>query len=176
MRLAGQAPCLRAPLSSNVRPHVNVRRALPSETKALSELALAAKGLWGYSAAQLAMWANDLRISPESIISEPTFVIEEGGHVAGVVQLNTKEVPWSIEHLWVHPAAGRRGIASQLVRHVLRYAHERGQPELQVDSDPQAEQFYLQLGGRKVGEVAAPIEGQPYRVRPQLLVSTENAA
>lgn len=155
---------------------MNVRRALPSESKALSELALAAKGLWGYSAEQLAVWANDLRISPASIIFEPTFVIEEDDHIAGVVQLNTKDAPWSIEHLWVHPAAGRRGIGSELVRHVLRYARERGQRELHVDSDPQAEEFYLRLGGCKVGEVAAPIEGQPYRVRPQLLVSTENAA
>jgi ribosomal protein S18 acetylase RimI-like enzyme len=166
---------VRAP-NSTVGPHVNVRRALPSESRALSELALEAKGLWGYSAAQLAAWANELRISPETIVSEPTFVIEEEARIVGVVQLNTRNEPWSIEHLWVHPAVGRRGIGGLLVRHVLRYAHERGQRELQVDADPEAEQFYLQLGGRKVGEVAAPIEGRPYRVRPQLIVDTENTA
>jgi GNAT superfamily N-acetyltransferase len=155
---------------------VNVRRALPGESQALTELAFAAKALWGHLEAQLRAWANDLRISPESILSEPTFVIEEERGLVGVVQLGTKNRPWSIEHLWVHPAEVRRGLGSQLVRHVLRYARERGEPELQVDSDPQAEQFYLRLGARRVGEVAAPIEGHPSRVRPQLVLSTENAA
>jgi predicted N-acetyltransferase YhbS len=154
---------------------VKVRRAHPSESRALSELALQAKSLWGYSAAQLASWASDLRISPESITSEPTFVVEEEGGLVGVVQLSTIEFPWSIEHLWVHPSAGRRGVGCQLVRHALRYAREQGQAELRVDSDPQAERFYVRLGARKVGEVPAPVEGQPGRVRPQLLVSTENA-
>jgi GNAT superfamily N-acetyltransferase len=154
---------------------VNVRRALPTESQALTELAFAAKALWGHSEAQLSTWANDLRISPKSILSEPTFVIEEEHGPVGVVQLGTKIRPWSIEHLWVHPSAVRRGLGSQLVRHVLRYARERGQSELQVDSDPQAEQFYLRLGARRVGEVAAPIEGQPSRERPQLVFSTENA-
>jgi ribosomal protein S18 acetylase RimI-like enzyme len=155
---------------------MNVRRALPNESQALSELAVEAKGLWGYSTAQLAAWANDLRVSPESIISEPTFVVEEERSIAGVVQRNTKSTPWSIEHLWVLPSAAGRGIGSQLVRHVLHYANERGQRELLIDSDPQAEEFYLRLGGRKVGEVAAPIEGRPSRVRPQIVISAENAA
>jgi GNAT superfamily N-acetyltransferase len=155
---------------------MNVRRAVPSESQALSELAVAAKGFWGYPAAQLAAWASDLRISPESIISEPTFVAEVERRIAGVVQLSTKRVPWSIEHLWVLPSAARRGIGGQLVRHVIQYVHERGQRELLIDSDPEAEGFYIRLGARKVGEVAAPIEGQPGRVRPQFVVSTENAA
>ena len=152
-----------------------LRRALANESQALSELAVQAKSTWGYSAAQLASWASDLRISPESIVTEPTFVVEADGGLAGVLQLDTTTVPWAIEHLWVHPSAGRRGIGSQLVRHALRYARERGERELRIDSDPQAEQFYTRLGARKVGEVAAPIEGEPGRVRPQLVISTENA-
>jgi ribosomal protein S18 acetylase RimI-like enzyme len=155
---------------------LNVRPALPGESQELCELALASKGSWGYSEAQLAAWADDLHISPESIVAEPTFVLQDESRIAGVVQINTKVVPWSIEHLWVHPSSGRRGIGRQLVEQALRYSRERGQGELQVDSDPHAEQFYLKQGARKVGEVAAPIEGQPNRVRPRLLLSTRNVA
>jgi GNAT superfamily N-acetyltransferase len=155
---------------------VNIRRARPSESTALSELAIAAKSIWGYCADQLAEWADDLRISAESIVDEPTFVAEEGGRILGVVQLCTKKSPWAIEHLWVHPTATRRGAGSRLVRYVLSHAHHRGQRELNIDSDPQAEQFYLRLGARRLGEIAAPINGQPSRVRPQLVVSTENVA
>jgi len=155
---------------------VKVRRALPNESQVLSELALRAKSLWGYSEAQLASWSSDLCISPESITSEPTFVIEAEDCVAGVVQLGTNSSPWTVEHLWVHPSLGRRGIGGQLLRHALRFAHEHGQSQLTIDADPQAENFYARLGALKVGEVAAPIDGQPTRVRPQLVVSTENAA
>lgn len=154
---------------------MSIRRALPSESKTLSELA-AAKAVWGHSAAQFALWASDLYISPESIDGEPTFVAEqEDGHIAGVVQLCTQD-RWAIEHLWVHPSAMRRGVGAELVRHALSYARERGQHELEVDSDPQAERFYLRLGARRVGEVAAPVEEEPGRVRPQLVLSTAHSA
>lgn len=159
-----------------VRSHVRVRRAHPSESQALSDLALRAKALGGYSQAQLASWASELFISPESIAAEPTFVAEADRGLVGVVQLATHASPWEIEHLWVHPSAMRQGVGSRLVQQALRYAHRQGQRELRVDADPLAEQFYVRLGARRIGEVAAPIEGEPSRVRPQLVVSTAHAA
>jgi hypothetical protein len=38
---------------------------------------------------------------------------------------------------------------------------------LRVDADPHAERFYLACGAVSIGTVAAPIAGQPDRVRPQ---------
>lgn len=155
---------------------MNVRRARPSESEELSALAIAAKALWGYSAQQLALWVVELRISPESILNEPTFVAEEDGHLIGVAQLDTRASPLAVECLWVHPSAARQGVGTLLVRHLLAHAQAEGQSELHVDADPNAEAFYLHLGARRVGEIAAPIEGQPSRARPQLVLSTENAA
>ena len=65
---------------------MNIRRARPSESEELSALAGSAKALWGYSAQQLALWSGVLRISPESIVSEPTFVAEEYARLVGVAQ------------------------------------------------------------------------------------------
>ena len=155
---------------------MNIRRARPSESEELSALAASAKALWGYSVQQLALWSGALRISPESIVSEPTFVAEEHARLVGVAQLDTSSCPWAVECLWIHPSAVRRGVGSLLVRHLMGYARANGQSELRVDSDPNAEAFYLRLGARRVGEVAAPIEGQPNRARPLLALSTENAA
>jgi GNAT superfamily N-acetyltransferase len=155
---------------------VNVRRARPTESEELSALAVSAKALWGYSEQQLALWSSELRISPESIVREPTFVAEERSHPVGVAQLDTKAHPWVLECLWVHPSAVGRGVGSVLVRHLLNYARAHGQSVLRIDSDPNAEVFYRRLGARRVGEVAAPIEGHPSRTRPQLMLSVENAA
>jgi hypothetical protein len=41
---------------------------------------------------------------------------------------------------------------------------------LAIDADPNAEAFYLAKGARRIGEIAAPIEGHPDRVRPQMLL------
>lgn len=155
---------------------MNVRGARPAESEELSALAASAKALWGYSPQQIALWSSELRISRESIVSALTFVAEEHAHPVGVAQLDTKTVPWAVECLWVHPSAVRRGVGTLLVRHLLAHARASGQSALHVDSDPNAEAFYLHLGARRVGEVAAPIEGQPNRKRPQLMLSVENAA
>lgn len=154
---------------------MNIRRAHPTESEELSRLAIASKASWGYSAEQLAIWSPELRISPESIANEPTFVAEEQGRLLGVAQLDTKVMPWALECLWVHPSATGRGVGGQLVRHTLDYARTRGSSELRVDADPHAEGFYLRLGARRVGAVAAPIAGEPSRVRPQLSWSRDEA-
>ena len=155
---------------------MNIRPAHPDESDALSAIATAAKASWGYSPEQLWRWADDLRIPAESIANEPTFVAEDEGRVLGVVQLDTTRDPWMIEHLWIRPSHTRRGIGGRLVRYVVGYAADHGQRELAVDSDPQAESFYLRHGARGVGEIFAPIEGQSSRVRPQLRLSVEDAA
>jgi hypothetical protein len=41
-----------------------------------------------------------------------------------------------------------------------------------IDADPHAEAFYRACGALRIGGVAAPIDGQPQRVRPQLVLST----
>jgi GNAT superfamily N-acetyltransferase len=154
---------------------VKTRSARPSESEELSELAAAAKALWGYSEEQLAAWSCELRISPEAIVSQPTFVVEEHAHPVGVAQLDTNSQPWAVECLWVHPSAVGRGIGALLVQHLMAHARANGQSELGIDADPNAEGFYLHIGARRVGEVRAPIEGQPNRIRPQLLLSVERS-
>lgn len=155
---------------------MNIRRAQPSESEELTALALSAKAVWGYSPRQLAAWSTDLRISSESLASRPTFVAADSGHILGVVQVDCQVLPWHIEHLWVSPSVSRRGIGTALAKHVVAFAAAHGQSELHVDSDPNAERFYLRLGARKVGAIPAPIEGQPGRQRPQLILRTQNAA
>jgi hypothetical protein len=44
----------------------------------------------------------------------------------------------------------------------------RGATEMLIDSDPDAEGFYVRSGATVVGRVAAPIEDQSDRYRPQL--------
>lgn len=147
-----------------------IRTARTDEWPELSHLARAAKASWGYAAADLAAWRDDLDIRADAIRDRPTFVVEAQGAVCAVVQLDPRSEPWDVAALWVAPGAMRQGHGRALMRHAAAFARSRGQVELAIDADPHALAFYTGLGARQVGALAAPTTGEPHRVRPQLLL------
>ena len=155
---------------------MEIRGALPGEHEALSRIAFASKAHWGYSIDQIQLWKNELVFTHAAISRLPTFVAEEqAGVPVGVVQINPTVEPWEVQALWVLPSAVRRGVGRALLRRALQVARTAGVRELAVDADPNAEGFYLSCGARRVGEREAPIAGQPFRVRPQLILATRDA-
>jgi GNAT superfamily N-acetyltransferase len=153
-------------------PLLLIRRAVEHEASALSAIAMAAKAHWPYTAAQLEAWRGDLTIAAELIASSPIFVAELKGEIAGFYSLSEEAGIWSLEHLWVAPGCMRRGLGRALLSHAVEFAAQSGAAVLAIDADPYAEPFYIACGARRVGAIAAPIEGQPARERPQLLFET----
>ena len=74
--------------------------------------------------------------------------------------------------MWVDPKNMGKGVGKALLQHMLDYARSQGQAELSIDSDPFAIGFYLACGAHEIGQIHAPIPGQPDRVRPQLVIPT----
>lgn len=148
-----------------------IRRAEEQDASALSAIAMAAKAHWPYTAAQLEAWRDDLTISAELIASAPTYVAELEGEIAGFYSLIHEGQTWSLEHLWVAPDQMRRGIGRALLSHAMDFAARSGAASIAVDADPYAEPFYIACGARRVGAITAPVEGDPARQRPQLLLA-----
>ena len=148
-----------------------IRAAREEEAALLSSLAMESKAHWGYSRRQLGAWRDELTFTVATLRSSITQVAEVEGQVAGVYSLEPSPTDWSLEHFWVAPRHMGRGIGRALLEHAARKAGEGGAAGLAIDSDPGAEPFYLACGARRVGELAAPIEGEPERVRPQLYLS-----
>lgn len=84
------------------------------------------------------------------------------------MQLDDRAAPWSLEHCRVDPRCLRRGVGRALLARVRAAAAAAGETAVAIDADPLADPFYLALGARRVGEIAAPIAGQPGRVWPHL--------
>jgi GNAT superfamily N-acetyltransferase len=151
---------------------MQIRRAVAEECETLSALALRAKGHWGYTTAQLEIWRPILTISGEAVVAHPTFVAQVDAEIAGFYSLLRFGARWELDNLWVAPERVRQGVGRALLAHALETAAAGGAGELHIDADPHAEAFYRACGALRVGVVAAPIEGEPSRVRPQLVLST----
>jgi N-acetylglutamate synthase-like GNAT family acetyltransferase len=147
---------------------MNIRRARESEAAALSALAFDSKQYWGYSRQDIERWLPGLIVSSHDIASKPTFIAEIENEIAGFYLLNPKPQAWELEHLWVAPNFMRRGIGSALLAHAANSARIAGVSSIVIDSDPNAEPFYIACGAIRQGVVAAPSTGNPGRFRPQL--------
>lgn len=152
-----------------------LRAAVAADVARLDRIALRAKAHWGYADEQLAAWAADLRVPPGSLATHPTVVAEVEGRVVAFGQLDPGRDPWELTALWVLPEHMGRGIGRRLLGALLAEAAAAGQGRVHVDADPYALAFYLACGAELVGEVAAPIAGDPDRRRPQLRLATRGA-
>ena len=148
---------------------IEIRRAVETEARRLSGLALSAKAHWGYSREALEAWRPELAVSPDDIRGKPTFVAIVDGAVAGFYSLSPSGDAWELTNLWVAPPFMRRGIGRALMSHALETAARGGATRITVDADPNAEPFYVACGAHRRGEVPAPIREAPKRIRPQLV-------
>jgi len=148
---------------------ISIRFAEDADLDELTRIAHASKSHWGYSELDLWRWRDELTFTTESIRAMSTWVAELLGKPVGVAQL--RRIPrLELESLWVHPEAIGQGVGRLLVDTVRQEARQTGGQELFIDADPNAEVFYQRMGAVRVGETAAPIEADPDRVRPMLLL------
>jgi ribosomal protein S18 acetylase RimI-like enzyme len=128
-----------------------IRRARPTDAAILTGLALASKAAWGYDASFMEACRCELTITPQSILRQPTHVLERSGEALGFYQLRIEDALAEVAQFFIAPATLRRGLGRRLWRHLEATARAAGATRLEVDSDPHAEAFYLAMGMRRVG-------------------------
>ncbi len=82
-------------------------------------------------------------------------VAQAGDDVAGLARLTNGGAGPHVESVWTHPEHRRRGIASALVRRLVRAARELGSRDVFVwviQPNPEAERLYVSLGFEPTGE------------------------
>ncbi len=146
---------------------IQIKRAIPSQAKTLTQIAIAAKRHWGYPERWIEIWSPILTISPESIEKHDTYIAHVNGKPAGFYALSVKENKASLEHLWVLPDHIGEGIGRVLFNHALSFCRESGVLILEIESDPNAQGFYERMGALKVGENIGEVDRQ-LRVLPVL--------
>jgi len=145
---------------------LRIRLADPSSAATLTAIAKEAKASWGYPPEWLAAWESSLTFDADYLGRHTVFVAMVDGTAAGVCALEDHGTHWMLEHVWVLPSFQRHGVGKALVRHAVRKAAAIRPGVVRVQSDPNATDFYLELGAEPVGAVPAPMPGDPKRRLP----------
>jgi GNAT superfamily N-acetyltransferase len=147
---------------------MEIHRAKSEDAATLTEIAFVAKRHWGYPEAWIQAWRDILTIQPEFIARNETYVACLDGQTVGFYALVNRNDRGSLEHLWVLPSAMGQGIGRALFSHAVERAKALGLKTIEIESDPNAEKFYQQMGARRVSVNITELDGQT-RALPVLI-------
>jgi len=144
--------------------------AQPEDAKKLTAIAMAAKRHWGYPENWMLKWQEMLTITPACVSANAVFKAMQDGRLLGFyVLINTHE-KLELKHMWVHPDEISRGIGRKLMLHAIQKAAAKGHENLEIQSDPNAEGFFIKMGAHRVGARIYKLEGSQ-RVLPLLYLN-----
>jgi GNAT superfamily N-acetyltransferase len=161
-----------------------VRPGRPEDAARLTALAWRSKAHWGYDDAFLAACRDELTLSPEqAAASRVAHVTTTAGPPLPVPAVDGFHLlapdpdgrggRGELLMLFVDPPAMRCGVGRSLLADAVRAAALRGWSSLRIESDPQAEGFYLAQGATRVGTV--PSGSVAGRVLPLLQLPVPTA-
>jgi ribosomal protein S18 acetylase RimI-like enzyme len=148
---------------------VTLRRARPDEASMLSDLALAAKGYWGYDQALLEAFRAELTFSPDEVARRRLVVAELRGLVAGFYSVDGEPPLGELGNLWVRPSEIGTGLGRLLWQDAMAAAAAAGFECLDIVAEPNAEGFYRKMGAEHVGQ--SPSGSIPGRMLPLMRVT-----
>lgn len=133
---------------------LTIRRALPSEAATLTEIAHIAKRHWGYPDVWIDLWRESLTVTSDYLLGHEAFAAEIDNQIIGFYSVLKTELCWELDHFWIRPEFMGRGFGRALFDHVTdRLRIKSPGSVLEIESEPNAESFYVHLGAGRVGEI-----------------------
>ncbi len=126
---------------------IAIRAAREDEAELLSEIAIRAKGYWGYDQAFLDACRAELTFTPGEIAARRIVVAESAQQVLGFYSLDGEAPEGELGNLWVVPESIGTGLGRRSSRPPWIPARELGFTRLKIEAEPRAEGFYLADGG-----------------------------
>jgi ribosomal protein S18 acetylase RimI-like enzyme len=139
---------------------MKIVRAKPEDAETLTEIAFAAKRSWSYPERWIETWRDTLTMRHEFIAANVAFCAIEDERAVGFYVLTTETDGLHLDHLWIVPAAMRRGIGRALFEHAMAQARNSGFHSIKIEADPNAEGFYKRMGAERVGTAVSAVDGE----------------
>ena len=146
-------------MSPSSSESASVRAATALDLPALRDVAYRSKAYWGYD--QAFMDAVESSLAPEeNELSEGVYVIEHSGVPTGFYAFKTIDGSYFLHSLFVVPEKIGCGVGKRLWHHAVDFARRTAHGHFMIESDPNAEEFYLHMGARRVGEIISDVSGR----------------
>ena len=133
----------------------------PSDHLTLTQLTQQSKAHWGYGAAQMREWKEELTITAEQIATGNVYQLVIDKQIAGYYSyqaLTDEKV--ELSNLFISPPHIRKGVGRALLHDFLERAKHAGFRTVTLNADPNAEGFYARHGFVVVGQKPSSIPGR----------------
>ncbi len=138
-----------------------IRRAEQRDRDELARLSFRSKAYWGYDAAFMESVREQLTPSESYIAGGRVFLAEApNGEVLGFYGFLYEDDQLWLYDMFIVPEAIRTGVGRMLWNHAVDLARATGEPAFYIESDPNAEEFYLKMGALRNGQRIAAGSGR----------------
>ncbi|MEY9972139.1 N-acetylglutamate synthase-like GNAT family acetyltransferase [Lysinibacillus sp. RC46] len=132
-----------------------IRTAKIQDCYLLSNLAYKSKAYWGYTEDFLQQCKDDLTVTKEYIEKNPVYVMESDNKIVAFYSFTINEL--KLDALFIDPDYIGKGLGRMIWDHLLNKAKELGISEFTLDSEPNAEGFYLKMGAKNIGSTPSTV-------------------
>jgi N-acetylglutamate synthase-like GNAT family acetyltransferase len=140
---------------------MKIEKANTNDNIILTEITKKSKAYWGYSKEQILKWNDNLTISKEYIDSNNTFKLSNENKIIGYYSyIIYKENYVKLDNLFLLPDCIGKGFGYFLITDFLNRIKNESFEKIILHSEPNAENFYLKFGFRKIGEFETLIKNR----------------
>lgn len=138
---------------------MNIEKAKKIDAEKLTALTIRSKSYWDYSSEQMKVWKDELTISSDYIDCNEVYILKDKkafiGYYAFII-LNDKKV--KLDNIFIEPKYIGKGYGKHLMNNFMNQIKLNGFEKIELDSDPNAVDFYKKFGFKVVGHLASSIK------------------
>ena len=135
--------------------------ALPNDLEALTKISFAAKRHWNYPEEWIQMWAEDLTITREYVLTNNVYkLLATNKEIIGFCAIEDYKNYFEVGHLWILPAFMGLGHGKALLNHSIKSSLCEYHLHIDVIADPNAESFYAKCGFETIEQVSGQPQGR----------------
>lgn len=137
---------------------ITLRRATFDDAEFLSALAIRSKAYWPYPQDYLLKSMAVIHLHAKDIEEWPVYIAEFEGERVGFFALKIVKGDPRLDHLWIDPRYIKKGFGKILFERAVSEAKGLNWTSFRIAADPYAEEFYLKLGARRIGEIQSSVK------------------
>ena len=147
-----------------------VIKAAISDHIILSEITKSSKAYWGYSTEQMALWDEELTITPTYIEQNMVYkFMQDKNPIAYYSLIKISATIIKLDNLFVIPQHIGKGVGKILLDDILIRSVNMGFNEIILDADPNAYLFYKKNGFKIIGQKETSIKNRYLQVMQKKL-------